>query len=106
MEKWVLIVEVNCTDPAREQEFNDWYNNTHLPDMIELPSVVRATRYENLNPGEGDGKYFAVYEMAAADFDKAMDELAAHVKEKAEQGRMSSLMQVTRRVRAKQILSK
>jgi len=32
MEKWVYFVHTNCLDPAREKEFNDWYDKVHLPE--------------------------------------------------------------------------
>ena len=32
--KWLVIVESNCVDPAREDEFNEWYNKIHLPDLM------------------------------------------------------------------------
>lgn len=106
MEKWLLIVESNCADPDREQDFNEWYNNTHLPDMLELSSVIRATRYENMNPGDGEAKYVALYEVESEDFQETLNEIARHLEEKTKQGRMSDLLQVTRRLRVKQIFSK
>jgi hypothetical protein len=29
----------------REEEFNDWYNREHLPQVVHLPGFVRARRY-------------------------------------------------------------
>jgi hypothetical protein len=34
MAKWLLIVETNCSDPARESEFDEWYDRIHLPDVL------------------------------------------------------------------------
>jgi len=53
MERWLFTVENNCRDTAREKELNDWYDTIHLPDILETPGFVRATRYENTNPAEG-----------------------------------------------------
>ena len=105
MKKWLFIVESNCTDPDREAEFNQWYNAVHLPDMLELPAVVGALRYENINPGDGEAKYIALYEIDSDDIQKTIDDTAQHIQEKAKQGRMSDLMQLTRRIRARQIFS-
>lgn len=105
MKKWLFIVECNCSNPDREADFNEWYNNIHLPDMLELPAVVRADRYENINPDEGEGKYVALYEIESDDIQKTIDDTAEHIQEKAKQGRMSDLLQLTRRVRAKRIFS-
>ncbi|MGD9365094.1 MAG: hypothetical protein PVH87_05315 [Desulfobacteraceae bacterium] len=105
MKKWLLIVESNCTDPDRDADFNEWYNNIHLPDMLELPAVVRVDRYENINPGDGEAKYIALYEIESDDIHKTIDDTAKHIQSKASQGRMSDLLQATRRIRAQHIFS-
>jgi len=53
MEKWVYLVYTNCLDPSREKEYHEWYNQVHLPDVLETPGFKRATRYENSEPAEG-----------------------------------------------------
>lgn len=105
MEKWLLIIESNCIDPDREVDFHEWYNNIHLPDMLELPAVVRVDRYENINPEDGEAKYIALYEMKSDDIQKTIGDIAKHIQVKASQGRMSDLLQVTRRIRVQQIFS-
>ena len=92
MEKWLLTVESNCADPSREKEFNEWYATVHLPDILEIPGFMRAARYENTNPGEGHGKFLAVYEI---DTDNIAETLAAFTENqnrKAQQGRLSDLI--------------
>jgi len=53
MEKVLLVVESNCADPLKEDEFNKWYNETHLPDVFETEGFVRAVRYERIDSSEG-----------------------------------------------------
>ena len=45
--------------PEREEEFNDWYNLEHIPQLTALPGIVSARRYtvENAKP-----KYLAWYD--------------------------------------------
>ena len=105
MDKWLFIVESNCKDADHEADFNKWYNTIHLPDMLELPDVVRADRYENIDPGDGEAKYVALYEIESDDIQKTIGDTARHIEEKAKQGRMSDSMQLTRRIRAKRIFS-
>ena len=69
MTKRLRIVETNCADPARETEFNEWYDKTHLPDVLEIPGFIRATRYENVEPSKGEAKHLALYEIETDDFD-------------------------------------
>ena len=65
MEKHILVVALNCSDPAREGEFNEWYNKVHIPEVLSrVPGVKSAIRYEVVEPTEGDPKYIALYEMA------------------------------------------
>lgn len=44
MAKSVWMVYTNC--PAdREQEFNDWYEHIHLPDLLTVDGIVAAQRF-------------------------------------------------------------
>lgn len=47
--------------PAREGEFNDWYDREHIPLRMACPGFLSAQRY--LAPGGRN--YLAVYEMGA-----------------------------------------
>ena len=71
MEKWILVIASNCSDPAREDEFNDWYDNIHLPDLMKNPGFVRASRFVNPEPSTLEsGKYLAIYEIETEDINK------------------------------------
>ena len=73
MAKAIVLVFTDCTDPAREKEFNEWYDNTHVPDVLETPGFVGCTRYELMgNPGPGQGKYLAIYDVESVDLPSAM----------------------------------
>jgi hypothetical protein len=96
MKKWLFVVESNCSDPEREQEFDDWYNETHLPDMLEVTEIVRATRYRNVSPQTGEAKYLALYEFETDDLAASLARADKLVQEKAGQGRISALLQTTR----------
>ena len=97
MASWLLVIESNCIDPAREQEFNDWYNNVHIPDIFETKCFVKAGRYELPNPPEGKGKYLAVYEIESDDLDRDMALHGANMKRKEALGRISDLIRMTSR---------
>jgi len=92
MERWLLTVESNCCDPSREDEFNDWYDNIHLPDILETPGFVSAVRYENTSPAEGQGKFLAMYEIETGDLASTLAEFDEIVNARAKQGRMSDLV--------------
>jgi hypothetical protein len=66
MSKHYLFHFANAVD-GREEEFNEWYDNTHLGDVLAVPGMIAATRYE-LEPIErsgppAPGRYLAVYEF-------------------------------------------
>jgi hypothetical protein len=93
MEKWLLVVRSNCTDESREDEFNKWYDEVHIPDVMTTPGLVKASRYmsEELGSYEG-GKYLAVYEIETDDIDKTMKTLSERVIEVFKKGRLSPLI--------------
>ena len=106
MAKWLVIVESNSSDATREREFNDWYNMTHIPDVLEAPGVVRATRYEALDPSGGTSKYLAAYEVEADDLQTVMKAVRQNVEKKAAQGRMSALLKITSTRSYRQVFSR
>ncbi|MEE9285038.1 MAG: DUF4286 family protein [Dehalococcoidia bacterium] len=63
----VLIVMVNNTEPSKEDEFNKWYNEIHIPDVVGTGFYYHATRFVNTNPKPGEAKYLAIYETDQED---------------------------------------
>ena len=61
------LVFTNCTDPAREEEFNRWYTHTHVPDLSRAPGFVRARRFVKPDAGPGEAKYLCQYEFDSDD---------------------------------------
>lgn len=57
----LFVVKATIT-PEREDEFNSWYNDVHIPDVLRFPGVVSARRYRSL-VGEEKFQYMAVYEF-------------------------------------------
>ena len=46
----LLAVSMNV-DPAAEQEFNEWYNAEHLPQLGAVPGVLCARRFSSPEAG-------------------------------------------------------
>ena len=57
-----LFVVKATIDPDREEEFNRWYDDEHVPDLLRYPGAVSARRYRSL-VGEERFQYIAVYEF-------------------------------------------
>ena len=92
MERWLLVALSNCSDPAREEEFNHWYDTVHVPDVLETPGILRATRFKCRDPQEGHWEYLAVYEVETEDIEQTMSRFGEIVTEKWQQGHWSDLL--------------
>ena len=92
--KGFLLVLTNCTDPAREQEFNDWYTNVHIPDVMGTPGIVRGLRFGLTGePREGQAKFLALYELDTDDVASVQKALGEAMAGKREEGRMIDCIQ-------------
>ena len=79
----VLIVLTNPTD-GHEAEYNDWYDNQHLAEVLALPGFVSATRFklsDSQLPADqapaSKHRYAAIYELdvePAQAFDTLLEE--------------------------------
>jgi len=69
MPKSLMLVFSNPTSPQQEAEYNEWYTNKHLADVVALPGIVGATRYKMEKAVGLDGiptsahSYLAIYEI-------------------------------------------
>ncbi len=63
MTRAVLVMMTDVPD-ALEAEYNHWYNEIHLPEVLSLPGVLGGRRFRV--HGEGV-RYLALYELASPD---------------------------------------
>lgn len=57
-----------------EESYNDWYNNTHLPDLLALDGIESAERFEVVMSNT-QWPYVAAYEVETEDFDKLLKDM-------------------------------
>jgi len=74
MAQGILYVETRPSSPDREAEYNEWYDQVHLRQVIGLDGFVSARRLAAVND---DGPYVALYEIEAEDLQAVADELMA-----------------------------
>jgi hypothetical protein len=71
------------SDPVegREDDFNAWYNDVHLKEVLTVEGFVRAQRYKvaDVTPGITDHKYVAIYEIESDDLEATLAKLQAAV---------------------------
>jgi hypothetical protein len=80
MPRYNLIALTNPLE-GRDDEFNDWYTNVHLADVLKLPGVTAAQRYRLADvqhrPGPFEWSYMAVYEIEIDDIAETLAALRA-----------------------------
>jgi len=62
---------------GREDDYNDWYTNTHVAEVTAIPGFTGAQRFR-LVPGEGaqpDHRYLAIYDIESENVGEVMQEL-------------------------------
>ena len=63
--KGTAMMLVSADIPTeKEEEFNRWYNEEHLKDLLAVPGILDGARYEATKSGP---KHLAAYELESAD---------------------------------------
>ncbi len=74
----IFIVYTNAVD-GRDEEFNVWYDDQHLQDVLRIPGVVGAQRFELSDRQRLDPpfpwKYAAIYEIETDNLDEVITPL-------------------------------
>jgi hypothetical protein len=75
-----LFVVLSNAVAGREDEFNDWYDNRHLDDVLAVPGVVSAQRFalssEQRMAPPHPFQYLALYEIETDDLKKVIETLS------------------------------
>jgi hypothetical protein len=87
VEKNLLLVFTRPVE-GQEDEFNQWYDEQHLPDVTGLPGFVAGQRYvfdeasRNSLVAAPPFGYLAVYEVADGELEKAKAAMTAASEER------------------------
>ncbi|UCV23648.1 DUF4286 family protein [Ferribacterium limneticum] len=77
MNKYVLMVLSNPV-AGKEDEYNEWYTNQHLADVLKVPGFKTAQRFTLIQDDPtANWKYLAIYEFETKDPASALAELTA-----------------------------
>ena len=77
-----LIVFSNPS-AGQEDEYNRWYDEVHLKEVLEVDGFVAAQRFALADAqiaamdGRSPTRYLAIYEIEAEDLQPVLDKLAA-----------------------------
>ncbi|MET0179738.1 MAG: hypothetical protein ABW194_04570 [Novosphingobium sp.] len=60
--------------PGREADYESWYDDIHIPDMLQVPGCVAAQRFRVVKDvlGKTSYPYCTIYEFEADSADAAM----------------------------------
>ena len=80
MPKFIMTVQSNPV-AGREDEYNDWYDRHHVPELLMTPTLVAAQRYRlaDLQPPDYPGyqprrhRYMVVYEIETDSLEKTKE---------------------------------
>ncbi|SON60706.1 hypothetical protein MSIMFI_02207 [Mycobacterium simulans] len=72
MPKGIIHVETRPSSPDRDQEYNTWYDEVHIPELVALDGFVSARR---LRPVDDEGPYVALYEIEADDLQSVLQNM-------------------------------
>ena len=78
MGRYKLLVLTNAVN-GRDDEFNQWYNNQHIPDALDVPGYVAAQRFriadvQMAGAPASQWRYLAIYEIETDDLKATMNE--------------------------------
>jgi hypothetical protein len=68
--------------PDRTDEFVDWYENVHVPEVrAAIPSIVKVTRYRLVDPSEPKrpARFLTIYALGEVDAAEAAQSLGQAV---------------------------
>ncbi len=78
MPEYSFLVFSNPAE-GREEEYNRWYDDVHLGEVVQVPGFVAARRFRVMPPaGGGEApkhRYLAIYEIESEDVAATMGEL-------------------------------
>jgi len=64
LDEWLLVVDVVAA-PQTEDEWNRWYDEVHVPEILECPGFLEGARY--VSDGSEDRRYLTIYKISGPD---------------------------------------
>lgn len=90
----LLFAITECSNPSQEDDFNQWYNEVHIPDIFATGLYHTVYRYEKVRYKQGRGRYLAMYETEQDPSEAFREILEEHRPRWLEQKRYIDSLQV------------
>ena len=98
MTRWLLWVESTCRDAGQEEEFNRWYDEIHIPDVLKGgPEFRTCRRYHEISRAHGQKVYVAVVEIETEDINRTLEVHRKNMERVRREGRLTDLVKVISR---------
>ena len=78
----LTLTFTQCTDPAREADYNKWCDTVHISDVVETDGVIAGHRFFNAGLKDEGRRYLALYEIADDDVDGVHQRVLATLRSK------------------------
>jgi hypothetical protein len=82
-----ILTHVLCTDPARVDEWDHWYDEVHVPDMLSCDAFSALSRWRRVAPNAVGPNHLTLYDVATPTVDEAVARSAATLAEVVAAGR-------------------
>lgn len=73
----MIVAEVLCIDPGRVPEWDRWYDEQHLPDMMATGAFVAGSRWRRHPSRTGTADHLTIYEISGCSVEEAIETSAA-----------------------------
>jgi len=98
MSRWLLWVESTCRDSSQEEEFNRWYDEIHIPDVLKGgPEFRTCRRYQQISSAHGQKIYVAIVEIETDDINRTLEVHRKNMERVRREGRLTDLVKVISR---------
>jgi hypothetical protein len=82
-----ILTHVLCTDPRRVDEWDAWYDEVHVPDMLSCGAFSAMSRWRRPTPNPIGPNHVTLYDVATPTVDEAVSRSAATLAEVVAAGR-------------------
>lgn len=80
MNRYTFVVLTNPV-PGQEEEYNRWYDEQHIPDVLTIPGIIEAKRFQKTPDQSAMGNslspFLALYTIETDDLAATLAELQA-----------------------------
>ncbi len=74
MARFIMVVRSHAPNPeVSQEEYDQWYEERHIPEVLQLPEFISAQRFKMSShvSGEGTHTFLTHYEIEAESSDAA-----------------------------------